>query len=94
MFDGYGELISDLRDLALIAKDAGWDKMTSLFDRVEQAATALEQAQYGVDSNLYNEEEVHENCTVQILKNTYTGKISIGWFDNTKGENDGSSNSD
>lgn len=90
MLDGYGELISDLRDLVLIAKDAGWDKMTSLFDRVEQAANALEQAQYGVDTNLYNEEETHENCTVQILKNTYTGKISIGWFENEKGETNGS----
>jgi len=68
--DEYGELIAKLRELAKLA------------DTITQAANALEQAQNGVDSNIYDEEEVHTNCTVQILRNTYTGKISIGWFEN------------
>ena len=80
--DGYAELIEDLRSLVVIANDIGWDKLTDLFDRVEQAANALEEAQNGVDSNIYDQEEVHENCTVQILRNSYTGKTSIGWWKN------------
>lgn len=35
-----------------------------------------------VESNIYDEVEIHENCTVQILKNTATGEVSIGWWDN------------
>jgi hypothetical protein len=32
--------------------------------------------------NLFDEEEVHENCTVQIWKNSHTGEVSIGWWEN------------
>lgn len=28
------------------------------------------------------EKEIHENCTVEILRNTATGDISIGWWEN------------
>lgn len=31
---------------------------------------------------IYDEEEIHENCTVQILKNSVTVEISIGWWEN------------
>ena len=31
---------------------------------------------------IYDIEEIHENCTVQILKNSVTGEISIGWWEN------------
>lgn len=38
-----------------------------------------------VEVNLYEEVELHTNCTVQILRNALTGELSIGWW-----ENDGS----
>ena len=38
-------------------------------------------SEYEVD-NLYDECEVHENCTVEIWRNSKTGKISIGWYEN------------
>lgn len=34
----------------------------------------------------YDQEEIHRNCTVQILTNTKTGDISLGWWKN--GESD------
>ena len=34
------------------------------------------------EPNLYDEEEIHENCTVQILRNSVTGEESIGWWEN------------
>ena len=37
--------------------------------------------------NVYDECERHENCTVEIWKNSRTGEISIGWYEN-KGESD------
>ena len=27
-------------------------------------------------------EEIHSDCTVQILKNSETGAISVGWWEN------------
>lgn len=30
----------------------------------------------------YDKVETHENCTVQILTNTQTGEVSVGWWEN------------
>ena len=35
-----------------------------------------------VEMNIYDEEEIHDNCTVQILRNSTTGDISVGWWEN------------
>ena len=32
---------------------------------------------------LYDEEEIIENCTVHILRNSITGEYSIGWWEGT-----------
>lgn len=32
--------------------------------------------------NLFDQEEMHENCTVQVLTNSVTGETSIGWWEN------------
>ena len=32
----------------------------------------------------YDKVETHENCTVQILTNTQTGDVSVGWWENTE----------
>lgn len=33
-----------------------------------------------VEPNIYDQEERHENCTVQILRNSITGAYSFGWW--------------
>lgn len=33
-----------------------------------------------IDSGIFDEIEVHENCTVQVLTNSVTGEQSIGWW--------------
>ena len=35
-----------------------------------------------VDVNLYDKETIIEDCTVQVLENTQTGKVSVGWWKN------------
>lgn len=35
-----------------------------------------------IDIPIYDKEETHENCTVQVLTNTITGDVSIGWWQN------------
>lgn len=39
-----------------------------------------------VDTELYDREEIHHNCTVQIWTNSYTGKSSVGWWPNEPGQ--------
>lgn len=46
------------------------------------AAKALEHKPSEVEVNIYDHEEIHENCTVQIWSNTVTGATSIGWWEN------------
>ncbi len=36
--------------------------------------------------SIYDEEEIHTNCTVQILRNSITGETSIGWWENEEDE--------
>lgn len=36
-----------------------------------------------VKSNLYDKEEIIYPCTVQILTNTITGEVSVGWWHGT-----------
>lgn len=38
--------------------------------------------------SIYDEEEIHTNCTVQILRNSVTGDVSVGWWPNEE-EDDG-----
>ena len=32
--------------------------------------------------NFFDTEEVYENCTVQVLSNSITGNVSVGWWKN------------
>lgn len=36
----------------------------------------------GIETNIFDECELHPNCTVEVLRNSITGEISIGWWDN------------
>lgn len=38
------------------------------------------------ETNIYDQEEIHENATVQILRNSITGEESIGWWENEEAE--------
>lgn len=33
-----------------------------------------------VNMEEYDVEEIHEGCTVQILRNSKTGAVSVGWW--------------
>lgn len=35
-----------------------------------------------IDTNIFDIEEIYPNCTVQILRNSITGVIRIGWWRN------------
>lgn len=35
-----------------------------------------------IEANIYDKCERHENCTVEVLTNSVTGKTSVGWWEN------------
>lgn len=35
-----------------------------------------------IANNVYDQCEVHENCTVEVWSNSETGETSIGWWEN------------
>ena len=35
-----------------------------------------------VETNIFDIEELYPNCTVQVLKNSFTGEVSVGWWKN------------
>lgn len=35
-----------------------------------------------IEINIFDIEEIHENCTVQVLTNSVTGEVSVGWWEN------------
>ena len=35
-----------------------------------------------VETSFYDKEEIFPNCTVQVLTNTVTGEVSVGWWKN------------
>ena len=37
-----------------------------------------------VKTSLYDQEEIHKDCSVQILRNSVTGEVSIGWQENNE----------
>lgn len=36
------------------------------------------------ECNIFDKETIYPDCTVQILENTVTGEISIGWWRNDR----------
>ena len=43
------------------------------------------QANYKIDIDMFDEEEIYTNCTVQVLHNSITDDYSIGFWNNEKG---------
>lgn len=37
---------------------------------------------YVIESNIYDIEEIYPDCTVQVLRNSVTGEVSVGWWKN------------
>ena len=46
-----------------------------------EAVKQLEIAATEVTIPIYDEEEIHYGCTVQVLRNSSTGETSVGWWE-------------
>lgn len=54
---------------------------TRIYDRKKDAIEAWNR-RTKVEVNIYDKEEIYPNCTVQVLTNTVTGGVSVGWWKN------------
>lgn len=39
----------------------------------------------GIQASIFDEETIYKNCTVQVLRNSITGDVSVGWWPNEEG---------
>lgn len=53
-------------------------------DMLEALVEFLQQPKV-VSVAIYDQEEIHHNCSVQILTNSVTGDVSVGWWPNEEG---------
>lgn len=49
-------------------------------EEINRKLQTLNRTKSMVETNIYDVEEIHHNCTVQILRNSVTGEQSIGWW--------------
>lgn len=40
------------------------------------------QSQYVSEINIFDTEEIYDDCTVQVWSNSKTGSVSVGWWKN------------
>lgn len=56
--------------------------MTEKDKEIQELRRKLEEL--SVSTALYDEEEIYPNCTVQVLRNSVTGEVSVGWWPNER----------
>ena len=81
----YEELVERLRYCANTdvkdCESCGYFKYgCSLTSLMMAAAEAVDGFIHPETSGLYDLEELHENVTVQVWKNSITGEVSVGWY--------------
>jgi len=82
-----GDIITGLQKIASIEGpfENGMIRITQeAMDYIrEVAGAAADELSCGVvEMPPYDQEEIHHNCTVQVLKNSITGETSVGWWKN------------
>lgn len=75
------ELLDWLRQKRNILKAQGSSEryIGQLVEIIEKVACMIGESR---EINLYDIEETYPNCTVQILRNSVTGDVSVGWVRN------------
>ncbi len=84
------DLIQRLRNLAEMIPHkhtlpSGYDTVICSLEAFMQikklAAEAADALENDVEIPIYDQEVLHYNCTVQVLRNSITGETSVGWLE-------------
>ena len=83
MINGH-DLIDYLRRKKRFFEKHGTGKMRlRVYDEIiAYVLQMIHSAENAENELFFDVEERHENCTVQILKNSVTGAESVGWWEN------------
>lgn len=65
-----------------------WTNVVTELNSIKKLVVSLDreptEPRYEITTNLFDEEEIYTNCTVQVLHNSITDEYSVGWWDNEK----------
>lgn len=70
----------------LVYDDGIWAQYSASFYEPLEPDEIDSMKQCEVEVDIYDREEIHENCTVQVLTNSVTGAVSVGWWENEEEE--------
>ena len=78
------------REAIEILKNLGKSGPYERYEATCMAIAALEKQEgkkpIVVETNIYDQEEIHHGCTVQVLRNSVTGEVSVGWWEEKEEE--------
>ena len=77
-------------ETAIITRYRGicWDCCAQMYRGTKEEVAEAWNRRTKIETNIYDKEETYPNCTVQVLTNTVTGDVSVGWWENG-GKEDG-----
>ena len=78
--------IEERKKLASELRGFDFDGAERELDIVIAKIKTMQEGSVVDEINVFDKCEVHENCTVQILSNSTTGEVSIGWWQETQEE--------
>lgn len=80
----FQEIVDDIISWAKMMKIAETEKywLTLKLSMLQTRYELDTKSKETIDLNVFDEEEIHENCTVQVLRNSVTGEVSVGWWEN------------
>ena len=57
---------------------SGWNPYSIKNDNASRCPN-YQEPKVRIETRIFDKEEIFENCTVQVLTNTVTGEVSVGW---------------
>lgn len=86
---GYGgsckKWAKDDKGIELTSADAGYLYCKNNFDTCKDATSKEDVTKPEItvkEMNIFDQREIHHDCTVEVLSNSITGQVSIGWWPN------------
>lgn len=69
--------------IIIVLRDGGpWHVDDYEIEEPDEPATLTDKDGFEViETGIYDKEEIHHNCTVQVWTNSVTGETSVGWWE-------------
>lgn len=86
----FQEIVDDIISWAKMMKIAETEKywLTLKLSMLQTRYELDTKSKETIDTGIYDKEDIYPNCTVQILTNTETGEMSVGWWENERSTDD------